>query len=165
MSDGKSHTTATIVLATGFTIGAIVTQNIIPFGYACTSLLGIFISCDLDVNKSYIGNSIIKQRLGCVANGIWRGFWMLYSKSFSHASIGSHFPIISTIIRLLYIWCWIALVCIVLSLVSNLDLMPNLVKSAKIILFNPILFIGLMSTDILHWGLDVLTKEKQHERA
>jgi len=159
MPSGITHARATIMLATGLAVGAIVTKS--PLGYAVGALAGLLITPDLDIDDGNISDYFIRRRAGRLAQKLWRGFWWIYATSINHRSALSHAPFIGTFARLSYIWCWCAAIILLIYLVnSNLNLRYFLIESGKIILLNSSLFIGLSAADLLHSLMDWLIKEK-----
>jgi uncharacterized metal-binding protein len=123
-------------------------------------LVGILLTPDLDVDKTYIGNQIIKKKLGYIPERLWNGFWWGYKKSFKHGQFGSHFPVFSTLVRLMYVYFWTILVphfLIYFSANPNWNLTFVLQWYAKIFV-EFYFFFGLVSSDFIHYALDRLTK-------
>lgn len=73
-----------------------------PFMYVAGNITGLLISPDLDVDKGNISDSIIRK-VSRPAQWIWRKFWTPYSLALPHRSTLSHFPVLSTLVRLGYI--------------------------------------------------------------
>ena len=160
MSAGTTHIKASVALAGGFLLGSFFFGNGIP--YAIGSLVGILVSPDLDVDAGNVSNTLIKQKVGLYADMGWRGLWYQYSASIKHGSPLSHFPIIGTLGRVIYLFGFL----IVLPYMLAEMLVPGawnfwyevgwwqelLVKNYKFIL-------GLMGSDLIHYFLDILTKE------
>ena len=163
MSAGSVHLRASIVLASGFSVGALVLQDMRLLECAVGSLIGILVGPDLDVDAGNISNKIVRKRVGWFGERAWRFFWKGYSGSFKHGQFGSHFPVFSTVVRLLYAYFW--LIFIPHSSVKLLGFFQwklNVVLEWWfIIFFSPMFFYGLASSDLIHWALDKLTKEKK----
>ena len=122
MSAGCVHQKASIALAGGFLLGQL------AFGpgmeYAAGALVGIMIGPDLDVDAKNISNQIIREKIGGKPSGrqkhtpwfvirrrvawavekVWDGLWFIYRGSVKHGSPLSHFPVISTLFRLAYLF-------------------------------------------------------------
>lgn len=161
MSQGVVHRKASLILAAGFSVGALLSQNAGGLECALGAVVGIMVSPDLDVNSGNISYKIIRKKVGWFGESVWRWFWSGYSGSFKHGQFASHFPIFSTLIRLFYIYFWVILVphtLIYFSVNPGWDLMYVLSWFAKLFL-SPMFFYGLVSSDIIHWALDLLTKE------
>ena len=157
MSAGCVHQKASVALAGGFLLGSF------AFGpgweYAAGALVGVLLTPDLDVDNGYIGNNIIRQGLGYWGDKVWDVIWYFYRRSLKHGSELSHFPVVSTLFRLAYLYFFVIIIpYVVLHLFfpgtwGDLQWMMELgVKHYKLIL-------GLMGSDIIHWGLDILTTE------
>lgn len=160
MSSGKTHVKASLFLAAGFSIGALISGEPMMLRCVAGALTGVLLTPDLDVDKTYIGNKIIKKRLGYIPERMWNGFWWGYKKSFKHGQFASHFPIFSTFVRLAYVYFWVIFLphfLIWLSLNPNWNLTFVLAWYAKIFLDSWYLY-GLMSSDLIHYTLDKLTK-------
>ena len=163
MSDGQTHATASLLLATGFSVAAFATNQPQLFECAVGSLVGIFISPDLDVDNGNVSGTIIRKKVGWFGERLWRWFWKGYSTSFKHGRFGSHFPIYGTATRLFYIFFKTVLpLTLVVKLVffSYLNLMDEVAWWGTMVVFRPMVFIGLCGSDFIHFALDALTKEK-----
>lgn len=132
----------------------------------CTagSLTGILISPDLDLDAKNISSTIIKKKAGNFAVALWDMFWNPYRRSFKHGSFGSHFPGYSTFVRLTYVYFMTILpFYLIYSLIFptgyfKVELMLEYYYWVKIFL-NVFFFYGLASSDLVHFFLDILTKE------
>lgn len=94
MSDGRTHTAATLGLSLAYATA--------DWHIALWILGGIFLSPDLDVEKGYIGFFYLRKIFPPLYY-FWRYYWFLYSKFVPHRSWISHSPIISTLIRVAYL--------------------------------------------------------------
>ncbi len=137
---------------------------------------------DLDVDAGNISNQIIREKIGGRPSAkqkdkpwfvvrrrvawsiekVWDGLWFIYRGSVKHGSPLSHFPVISTLFRLAYLF----LILLVIPYATFALLFPGawdiwgeirwwvalMVKHYQII-------IGLMGSDLIHWTLDTLTTE------
>lgn len=127
-------------------------------------MTGILVSCDLDVDAKNISSTIIKKKVGNFAVALWDMFWYQYRRSFKHGSFGSHFPVFSTFIRLAYVYFMTILpFYLIYSLIFptgyfKVELMFEYYYWVKVFM-NVFFFYGLASSDLIHWSLDVLTKE------
>src|ERR1044072_3589381 len=116
MSSGCVHQKASVILATGFVLGSLAFGSGIE--YATGALVGIMLNPDLDVDNGYICNHIMRNRIGKWASKVWDALWYFYRKSLKHGSELSHFPIVSTIFRLAYLYFFLLVVTyLLLSLV------------------------------------------------
>jgi uncharacterized metal-binding protein len=124
------------------------------------SLVGIFVTPDLDLsNAGIVQGALIRKRVGWFGERAWKWFWKGYSESCKHGQFMSHFPIFSTIVRLLYVYFWLIFLPDILILrlfVPNLNLIGDLVWWGTII-FEPGILLGLIASDTVHFGLDKLT--------
>ena len=168
MSAGCVHQKASMALAGGFLLVSLV------FGpgheYVAGALLGIMLTPDLDVDNGYIGNVIIRERLGKLgglANKAWDGLWYFYRKSLKHGSELSHFPIISTIFRLGYLYLFLIVIPYIILAVAipgawsiQSELAWWLALSAK----HYRLILALKGSDLIHWTLDILTTEHAKQK-
>lgn len=149
MPNGRVHSAACVVtaLASG---GSAYYSGIatlpVAFDVVVGALLGIMLSPDLDVDRGNISNYYIRK-FSPVAAWIWRAFWWPYAKAFRHRGI-SHWPVIGTCSRILYISVYVALFTIVLALFNK---SVRLLYSWEL----PVL-VGLMLSDSVHALLDKL---------
>lgn len=130
--------------------------------YCVGSLIGIIISCDLDVDNGFIGDKIIRERLGYFAEKIWKAFWYLYRRSLKHGSPLSHWFVISTYGRIGYIFLLLIVAPHVgfyyviqptWDLVYVLNWYWERVTEQREIIF------GLIASDCIHYTLDIFTVE------
>ena len=169
-----------MALAAGFALGSL------AFGpgweYATGALVGIMIGPDLDVDAKNISNQIIRDKIGgkpsarqrdkpwfVVRRGVawtvgkvWDGLWYFYRRSLKHGSELSHFPVISTLFRLAYLF----LILLVIPYATLAILFPGAWDIGSEIRWwlemarqHHQVIIGLMGSDFIHWGLDILTTE------
>lgn len=146
MPCGRTHAKCSLILAPiAFGVGLVATQNI-GYGLACGvgCLLGIPLTPDLD--QEGISSSeywIIKWTMGL--GFLWTMLWYPYARACPHRCFASHFPIVSTIIRLAYLAVFVGVLCYAfgwqLPSVNWLALFWG--------------FVGLVISDSLHWFLDV----------
>ncbi len=144
MPNGRTHSIATIMLAAG--IGIAAHYNGWPvFPLAGGALAGLVLTPDLDVAGGSISNRWVRQTTGNIFGTAWRLFWMPYSRLFHHRSFWTHFPVISTIIRLIY---FIGIPLLIIYLVKGFWYSPQLPGWWQWPL------IGLMTSDAVHWIMD-----------
>lgn len=149
MSAGNVHVKASLILASAFIAGAIVSLH--PEMMLCT--VGA-----LNVDKAFIGDKIVKEKGGQITGWLWLVLWKPYKTSMKHGRFASHFPIFSTLVRLLYIYFW--LVLLPGSLYALAVPSFNLANFATRVLPPPLLVYGLVASDTIHFFLDILTKER-----
>lgn len=155
MSAGKVHTQASIILAGSF----LLTGAGEP---AIGALIGILISPDLDVDNGFTADTYIRNQFGRALEFVWDIVWWPYRKLFKHGSFASHFPIVGTLGRLVYLFVVGLLVpYFILSLVipGAWSVAAELNWWWERISAHPRLFIGLAGADLIHWALDVSTTE------
>lgn len=144
MPDGRTHSTATIFLAAG--LGAAAYYHGWPIAPLIGgALAGLVLTPDLDVRGGSISNHLVRRSAGCLVGGIWRLFWLPYSHFFHHRSALTHFPVISTAIRLLYLF---GIPLLIWYLVKGVLLLPALPWWGIWAVY------GLMAADGIHWVLD-----------
>jgi uncharacterized metal-binding protein len=163
MSSGNVHSKASLILAAGFSLVAMISLE--PKILECTvgALVGVVLSGDLDLsNGGIVGGDLIKKKFGWRARGIWKWFWKDYSDSFKHGSWSSHFPVFGTVFRLAYIYFkliipfYLVAYLIVNAVGFGWDLIGEL-KWWAVIMLNPMFLYGLSSSDTIHYFLDKLT--------
>ncbi len=163
MSSGTTHVKASLFLAAGFSVGALIILNPDMVRCAIGSIMGVMITPDWDVDKRYVGNIIVKKRFGNVADKIFDAWLKPYKTSFKHGQFGSHFPVYGTYGRLLYILMmgilpfYAVYFIILLSLNYHFNLIYELLWWCKI-LFGSWYTLGLVASDVIHFSLDKLTK-------
>lgn len=167
MSAGFVHVKASLILAAGFSVGALVSQDPGLLECAFGSLTGIVVGPDADVDAGNISNKIVKQKVGWFGERIWRLFWRWYSGSFKHGRFASHFPIFSTFVRLAYIYFVVIVPFYTVYFLAvesagyHIRVWHELSWWALVFL-RPMFFYGLCSSDLIHFFLDILTKEKSN---
>lgn len=166
MSAGCVHKKASVLLASGFIISSSV-YGINGIEYAVGSLLGILLTPDLDVDAGNISNQIIRSRLGSWAEKGWDMLWYFYRRSIKHGSELSHAPVISTVFRLAYLFLFLLVVpylilAVVLPGAWNVEIELRWWYT-KIVEYHKVVF-GLMGSDLIHWGLDILTTEHSKQK-
>lgn len=143
MPSGNVHTTASIVL--GVAGGMAAYYNGVPLPQALAlaggSLLGTILTPDLDIPRGPAAGS---RRAGCLGM-FWGLYWAPYSMLLPHRSPVSHWPVISTAVRLLYCYG------LLLPLWYLLGALGQLPTAYRLL---PWVFLGLAAADTLHWILD-----------
>jgi uncharacterized metal-binding protein len=135
--------------------------------YAIGALVGILIGPDLDVDRGNLSNTIIRNRIGRWAEIGWNVLWYPYKKSIKHGSPLSHWPVVSTMFRLVYLFLFLLVIPYgLMELVLpgawdfKMELSWWLALSAK----HYRIILGLIGSDLIHWTLDVLTKENTKQK-
>lgn len=126
MASGKAHTKATIILSI-LTTPLIYYYLLIPIGV----ILGLWFSPDLDTRSDPYNRW-----------GPLKIIWWPYQAIFNHRSPWTHLPIISTIIRIIYV----SPIYLTLTLTSNITIQPYYLIG---------IVIGLMLSDTLHAIMDL----------
>lgn len=127
MASGKAHTKATIILAILSTpLFAFPGYQLIPIGIS----LGLWLSPDLDTKSDPYNRW-----------GIIKFIWWPYQRIFSHRSPWTHLPIISTIIRVIYLSPFIYLSTMLSGHCPDTHYIQ--------------IILGIMLSDILHAIMDI----------
>ena len=106
MPSGITHARSSLALAVGGGLLAFYQfdQSLLhSAALAGGSLLGILITPDLDVNEGCISREVVRRLAGPVLSAVWFAFWRPYSLVMPHRSPLSHFPVLGTAVRLLYL--------------------------------------------------------------
>lgn len=105
MADGFTHSAATAGLVagvgTGYVISSLVSPEHVPW-ILLGAAAGLVLSPDMDVDGGWIGHYWIRKVLGRPGEWYFNTIVTPYQKSFKHRSFWSHFPLISTALRLIY---------------------------------------------------------------
>lgn len=172
MSDGKVHTTFTAGASFGI-LSSIGLSKILDIPQMFLSvggcMLGFFLSPDLDVDNGYIGNYYARK---FYIGFIYDIFWKPYRLSLKHRSFWSHFPIVSTVVRMLYLVFPLSILLfkdqptpvqkIIFYLVPSLlmSLVPILILgllyslNVDILYYSLPIILGLIVSDVGHWMKD-----------
>ena len=147
MASGKAHATASLIAAIPAGLAAGIGLSSIPYGIGTVigSILGIALTPDLDQEMTTYFEWKLIRKTGPLGF-IWMAFWAPYSLLIPHRSFWSHFPIVGTIIRVLYITIPIIGLCIWREYIPN---WPQPIWDSLIGIL-----IGLSISDILHWFMD-----------
>jgi uncharacterized metal-binding protein len=125
-----------MALATPMMVG-VYTQTAHP-GHALAAgvgcLLGVILSPDLDIDH----RTVSETSLGPIVGEFIYLYWLFYAKKIAHRDWKSHMPIVSTAIRILYGFWWLALIDT--SLFWQLRWV----------------WVGLAVSDFFHWVMDML---------
>lgn len=149
MPSGRVHSFSTGVLSCllgygAYTVGAPV-QHAAAAGLG--ALAGILLSPDLDVNSGSISDHHARELGGCWFGLLWALLWKPYRYLMPHRSGLSHFPLVGTAGRLLYLGGAVYLLLWLCHVTVNLSL-PALPGWA------PYAAGGLALSDLLHYILD-----------
>lgn len=165
MSAGCVHQKASVILALGFGLGSLA-FHVNGAEYAIGALVGIMLTPDLDVDNGYIGNAHLR-RIGLWADKGWDVLWYFYRRSLKHGRELSHFPVISTMFRLAYLFLLFLVVpyCVfAVALPGAWNVWSELAWWLALGAKHYKLILGLMGSDLIHWGLDVLTTEHAKQK-
>lgn len=144
MASGKVHNAVSVIASvpTGLAVTALYGPG--PGAISALGcLLGIAVGPDNDMlTITEYEWWIVKKTMGL--GYVWLGYWGPYATIFKHRSFWSHFPVVSTAIRILYI----IPILYIISLVINIPFWDFLWDTFWWI------GVGLMVSDTLHWILD-----------
>lgn len=154
MSSGKTHAQITALITPPV---GLITLAIAGPVYAllatCGCLLGILLSPDLD-QPTYTYSEYLMLRFNKLLGTLWVLFWAPYAKAVPHRSRLSHWPILGTLGRVLYLGIPLLLLDVVL---------PLTIVPAWGHIFAAV--IGLAVSDTAHWATDVIsTRYKRTQR-
>lgn len=146
MASGKQHDRATVATASVIAVAtfALSQDPLASLVAAIGTVSGIFLTPDLD-QESINGSewAIIRHTFGL--GFLWVMFWYPYAVAFKHRSFYSHFPVVSTLIRVLYL--------LIPLVVSSLWFDSwKLLQSTYWLWWVG----GLCFSDLVHWALDGL---------
>lgn len=158
MSAGHVHTKASLFLAAGFLFTG-------GWSEAIGSLIGILITPDCDVDNGMISDRYIRQRVGWAMEKIWDGVWYFYRRSIKHGSELSHFPVLGTMGRILYLFFFLVVLPTgVLCFFLPLDFIHEIQWWWRHMVGEWRVILGLMGADLIHYFLDILTTEHANKK-
>lgn len=161
MSSGLWHNRATITATTICTLLALPYEPTIALCVAIGGLSGILLTPDLDQpTLNRVENQLIKNKslLLRLVGYVYVTFFSAYAYMFGHRSFWTHWPIVGTVGRLLYI----AIVFGIIRLLATpIDYAIILWQSGMInwqyIIYG---FIMLTIVDTIHWVMDFVVQFK-----
>jgi uncharacterized metal-binding protein len=159
------------MMSGGLVLATLLTWNPDVLYLTAGSLLGIFFTPDLDVDNGFLTDQWIRQRLGSVAEWIWKQFWYPYRRSLKHGGPLSHFPGLGTAGRIVYVYVMlIGLPSLILFLLYRTwgygwNILGELDWWWGWILLRWKIWLGLATADTLHFCLDVLTTEHKNKHS
>lgn len=106
MPSGARHTQACMVVAASAGVALFLYSPEAAFWCASGALAGVMLTCDHDLPGN-ITYHYVRKYAGLPAEFLWKVVWLPYATLLPHRGFISHAPIISTVIRLLYLWLWI----------------------------------------------------------
>lgn len=150
MPSGKIHATASIVTAISAFVIFLVT-GIAQFMYCLYiglgALSGVLISPDLDLMENGNYSLVILRRRSPVLSGLWKVLWWPYGTLSHHRGV-SHWPVIGTLLRVIYM----ALPIIAVTMLLYYFGFPVKLHVPWLV---PVTM-GLMIADFIHIVLDVI---------
>ncbi len=159
MPGGKVHSAITLATVTGLIAPSFVWGNQGDiYMYIAGAMVGVMLTPDHDVDGGNFTDTIIR-RVSPIAQKVWRMFWTPYALILPHRGKLSHFPVLSTLVRLGYILLVLNLVMWVIWLVFKAIGGDNTVSF--VFWWNNSFFWGLVHVDTLHWAADQLIKGKE----
>ena len=149
MPNGIVHTRATMITtvavgALSVCLGATPEQSFI---ISSGALLGTIVSPDNDVDEGFMGFHIVRVLCGDAASILYQLYWRPYALICNHRGIVSHTPIVSTIIRMVYLFAPLLIIVFTLNYEYGRSLLSLLIT----------LFFGLCVSDCVHILLDFVT--------
>lgn len=113
MPNGKCHSAATIATTSAFlsyfAAGVVVTAvsiseyNEWAFWAALGSFSGLVVEPDLDQDYQAAPLGTMRETGGDLLAKLWQLYWTPYARAIPHRSLLSHFPVIGTVGRLIYL--------------------------------------------------------------
>ena len=151
MPSGRIHSASSMVVAiSGATTMLLLNRGIEGIaGVGTGALIGILLSPDADVNGGSIADYYIRRYSGVAVEVAWDSIWTVYRKVCKHRGFISHFPVISTVLRIAYLSVFYFLITTPLKWITSLVHIDWLT-------FLWWCFIGLVLADSAHYGLDKL---------
>ena len=165
MADGKTHalgtqTLAVLLFAAEATNGKLNrydlrTTLIYSAVLAGGTMLGLILTPDLDVNAGSISENEVRE-ISPFGENLWWVYWYPYRMVLPHRSPFSHWPVIGTLGRLLYITLpyWVGLgITYFLSDAWFTAMVENTLWLFALPYFR-VAVLGLASADLLHFFMD-----------
>lgn len=100
MPSGQTHSTVTALSSVGLALFPI--DHSVALAVGCMS--GMILSPDLDHDSGSISYEFIRKIGGGIIESWWHGIWRPYQLALKHRSFWSHFPAVSTLVRILYLF-------------------------------------------------------------
>jgi uncharacterized metal-binding protein len=158
MPSGKIHTALTLSVLSGVAAPYLLVNlegNV--YYYLLGNLAGILLTPDHDVDAGNFTDTIIRK-VSPAAQRVWRLFWTPYAKALPHRGKFSHFPVLSTLVRLGYILIAINMVNLVIRLILSFF---GVVDTVFLWWWSWSFFWGLVHVDTIHYLADRLIKGKE----
>ena len=155
MASGKVHNTTSAALALPLGAAVAVWRSPIEgIGALLGCLSGILLTPDLDQVAISISEWGMVKKLGPLGF-LWMALWYFYARAIPHRSPLSHWPILGTATRLIYI----AGLLVVIWTILGRPTLPTMPGWGWIFLRGWL--IGLAGSDMGHFLLDLLPKKKR----
>ena len=165
MADGKTHALGTQALAVLLFSAEVMNGKINGYSFlpvlaysavlAGGTLLGTVLTPDLDVNAGSISEDEVRE-ISPFGENLWWIYWYPYRMILPHRSPFSHWPIIGTIGRLVYIslpyWVGLGITYFVSTMWFNV-LAQNGIWLITLPYFQ-VAMLGLAGADLLHFFMD-----------
>jgi uncharacterized metal-binding protein len=147
MASGRAHHGATLLVGIGgaATLLALGEPTGHVLAYAGGCFAGLVITPDLDVDNPVHSHYVIRRSGGCLIGSLWYGLWRPYARLIRHRAPLSHWPLLGTAGRLLYM----GLIAWLVGLLFGYRPWP-------LPAWFPWAVYGLALADILHWWLDTI---------
>jgi len=148
MASGKAHARASLILAvpTGIVAGIGLDSVLVGIGAAVGSVLGIALTPDLDQEMTTYFEWKLIRKTGPLGF-LWMALWSVYSLALPHRSHLSHFPILGTLGRLLYL----AVIAAIIWLIAG---RPEVCFPVWLHTLGLGVILGLAVSDVAHWIMD-----------
>ena len=151
MPSGRVHTLSSLIVATVSLPTLLASGLSTSSAIGCTAgaLVGILVNCDADVDGGSIADYFVRVYTGRIVEAGWDLLWTPYRKVCKHRGFISHFPLVSTCVRIAYLSVFYFLIA------TPLKYLFGLVR-IDWAWFLWWAFVGLVLADTCHWGLDKL---------
>lgn len=160
MSSGRTHAAVTMVASTG--AAYLLYRQGWPSGQAIAfcigGLAGLLVNPDLDVDNGSISQRVVRKSTGCLPGLIWSTLWYPYAILIPHRSPLSHWPILGTILRLVYLVLIFHLVLFGLHFTIGLAPITTHTGALSLPVWALPAFLGLALSDALHYLFDYLPR-------
>lgn len=157
-SDGHYHDRITIALSVCVLVIGVFTTTALNTALAFSGcMFCLFCNPDLDMQGVTKAEGNVYRAFGKVIGVIWQTYWTPYS-IVGHRSFISHTPVISTIVRYIYL---IAPATLILAVLDRYGVIPMSVLDFVLWTFEyvPIVMIGTMIGDTGHFARDYFGAE------
>ena len=155
MSDGKTHATATTALIFPVAMTSMLLMPHDPLSGAIVGgigcLTGLIIDPDLDIENITRSEWQVIKRFW-IFGMLWVVFWYPYARAIPHRSPLSHWPLVGTAGRVLYLLLWIKLLGMILDVPVPIQL---IVTNSLFMIW----FYGLAVADTAHFIMDVVSSK------